>query len=72
MNWKLEITKVDNGYIVEGVPDGGTVKMKTVIEEPSGESSELVAMQNLLLFVKEYFAVYHSKHNEMNLYVDIR
>lgn len=77
MNWALTIKKVSNGYVLE-YPDDLDDETRTtreniilVVEEQDREDGELEAAQKMLQEVKEYFGIYHSKHNKKNLVVKI-
>jgi uncharacterized protein (UPF0262 family) len=70
-DWKLEIKKVTNGYIVKGKFNDSKIANEVVIEEEEQSKSELLAMQQLLFLVKDYFACYNSKHNKENLIIEI-
>lgn len=72
--WDLHIEKVSNGYIaryVDQYEDGGKFIQTVVFEEPEEKGGELEAMRNLLLFTKEHFGVYYSKHEKENLIIEI-
>ena len=72
--WDLHIEKVSNGYIaryVDQYEDGGKFIQTVVFEVPEEKGGELEAMRNLLLFVKEHFGVYYSKHEKENLIIEI-
>jgi len=79
--WKLEIKKVNNGYILKGKFGDSDMITEEVIEENQDNSiyntdrgysqTDLSAMMNVLSEVMNYFAVYHSKHNQRNLVIDI-
>ena len=74
--WKLEIRKVDNGYILRGrtredAPPIAIDDIEIVVETLDTEFSELESMQKLLYEVKEYFAVYYSKHDKKNVIIEI-
>jgi len=72
--WSLRIEKVSNGYIaryVDQYEDGGKFIQTVVFEEPEEENGDLIAMRNLLLFTKEHFGVYYSKHEKENLIIEI-
>lgn len=72
--WGLHIEKVSNGYVaryVDQYEDGGKFIRTVVFEEPEEKGGELEAMRNLLLFVKEHFGVYYSKHEKENLIIEI-
>ncbi len=73
-SWSLHIEKVSNGYIaryVDQYEDGGKFIQTVVFEEPEEKGGELEAMRNLLLFTKEHFGVYYSKHEKENLIIEI-
>jgi hypothetical protein len=74
--WDIKIIKADNGYICEWEESGEDnfiIKKKHVIEDKSDDKNfELNSMQELLYFIKEYFAVYDSKHNEKNINIEIK
>jgi hypothetical protein len=70
---KLIIEQIKNGYILLGkFSDDLMNQQKIVIEEKESEDGELEAMQELLWQIKEYFGVYHSKHNKKNLIIEIK
>jgi len=56
IEWSLKITRVDNGYVLEG-SDG----VKFVVEDD--ESDELKAHEFLLWHVMEFFSFGGSKHD---------
>jgi len=68
---KLQIEQTNNGYIMTGKFNDSEEKTKIVIEEKDEEDSELIAMQDLLWQIKEYFGIYNSKHNKKNLNIEI-
>ena len=73
-SWSLHIEKVSNGYVaryVDQYEDGGKFIQTVVFEAPEEKGGELEAMRNLLLFVKEHFGVYYSKHEKENLIIEI-
>ncbi len=71
--WQLEIEGVSNGYIIKGQStDLDGVNVVEVILKPETEGGDLEAMQKLLYKIKEYFGIYHSKHNKYNLEINIR
>jgi len=70
----LHIEKVSNGYVaryVDQYEDGGKFIQTVVFEAPEEENGDLIAMRNLLLFTKEHFGVYYSKHEKENLIIEI-
>ena len=71
-DWKLEIVKVHNGYILRGKCDADDVPFVEVIEETEEERGNLAAMSELLWFVMEYFGVFNSHHDEWMLDVKIK
>ena len=68
---KVIIEATQNGYILTGKFDNSELVSKVVIAEKDVLDSELVAMQELLYNIKEYFGVYYSKHNNKNLTIEI-
>lgn len=71
-DWKLEITKCDNGYILKGVFGNSDVESEVVIQQDEYDlNGELKAMRDMLWEVKEYFGLYYSKHNKHNLNIKI-
>jgi len=76
MDWQININKAENGYICEWyeeLEDGHLTKKQYVLEEEmDDEHCDLQTMRDLLYFIKEYFAIYHSKHNKFNLYVEVK
>lgn len=68
--WSIKIDKVSNGFHVETIsgssPDDVEIEHH-VFEE---YDDELATMRALLLFVKEYFGMYYSKHNKINLVIE--
>ncbi len=78
MIWEITIRRAENGYICswkeEGEEDNILEKQKVFeeSEETMQENlSELACMKDMLLFIKEYFGVHYSKHNKVNLNIDI-
>lgn len=79
--WKLEISKADNGYILKGKFNDSDIETQVIIEEKEGavyddnkdsaQFHDLSAMEELLYNVKNYFAIYYSKHNKRNLIIKI-
>lgn len=72
MDWKLEIKRVNNGYVLKGKFGDNEIVSTYLVEEKDEENSELEAMKQLLWEVKEYFAVCYSKHNKKNLIIEIK
>ena len=78
--WKLTITRVTNGYIIQGKTDNANMSFLEVIEEkrtadeelPDGIADELFGMRELLWFVMEYFGVFNSHHEKWMLDVSIK
>lgn len=67
MIWKLLIKKVSNGYVLRGRWNSDVVTEMVI----NDEQDDLEPEQELLYAVLEYFAVYHSKHNQKNIKVII-
>jgi hypothetical protein len=79
---KLEINRVDNGYVVNYSEDDN---LKVCVFEEREEdiyqseknfgtyslNDNLTVMENLLYFVLEYFGVISSKHNDNNITINI-
>jgi hypothetical protein len=74
--WDLHIDKVSNGFVarfVDEYEDGSGKYIRTVVfEAPEEENRDLIAMRNLLLYVKEHFGVYYQKHDNENLIIEIK
>jgi len=70
-DWKLEIRKVNNGYVLKGKFGETDFLTEHIIEIPDDEFAELKAMELLLQEIKEFFAVYYSKHDKKNLIIEI-
>ncbi len=73
MTWKIEIKKVDNGYICkmncgEGVYEKAIEQSEKFDTE---EETEQDCMRRLLYEVMNFFAVFNSKHNKTRLEVNI-
>lgn len=72
--WSVKITRVENGYIVEGEDDYG-VKQKHLIVEPEYHHKklkpELQALGELAQYIWNYFGHYYSKHEPENLRVAV-
>lgn len=62
----LEIRRVVNGFLIKTEADEDNI----VVCEDNG--NELVTMQNLLNYVKEYFDCTGSKHDKERLFVEIK
>ncbi len=69
--WTLTITKENNGYIVTIPPDSDETVSRIVLFEEKTDN-DLQTMSRLLDFVKEYFAIFNSKHDKENLYIEIK
>jgi hypothetical protein len=71
-DWMITIRKVQNGYICEyhdETIDGYPMLKKLVFEEKTDE--DLQTMKEVLWFIKEYFGIFYSKHNEQNLDISV-
>lgn len=66
-DWKLEIKRLSNGYLLTGRFSDSDRVTSIVLEE----KDELLAMQELLYITKDYFGVYYSDHNTENLTIGI-
>ena len=67
--WEINIKKVNNGFIVTHEnEENEELQTKLVFED---NLTDLVVMQNLLYYIKEYFGCYYSKHNKENLDITI-
>ena len=82
LDFDMKIEGVENGYIVrtnDSEHNPGNIKTLVFEEHEFGECDELnkdipfelVPMYNMLNYIKEYFGVFHSKHNIFNLVVKI-
>lgn len=79
--WKLEIRKADNGYILKG-RFNSEEELECLVEENKPGSlcdnesnlacNDLSAMSEVLYMVKEYFGVYYSDHNYRNIEIEIK
>lgn len=70
-DYKLEITQVDNGFVLEGNTGETDSNSKVVIEIPNTEFGELEGMEQLLRIVMDYFGVYYNKNNAKNIVIDV-
>ncbi len=73
MDWSIEIKKAENGYVAkwwEEMEDDDKWEEHTRIFEEI-DSDELDAAKAMLIFVKEYFGIYGSKHDKRRLVVSI-
>jgi len=64
-DWKLEIIKVDNGYLIvipEENEEGKIVERKIVVEED--EEDELSVHEKMLYEIIEHFGFFGSKHDK--------
>jgi len=68
--WKLEIERVENGYILKGKFNGAEEETSVVVAEGENEFSDLESMRDLLYQIKEYFGVYYSKHSKRNIVIN--
>jgi len=64
-DYSLIITKVDNGYILEGNDS------TSVIEDKDFDDKGVFTGQDLLFFVRDYFGLHGSKHDKLRLSVII-
>jgi len=63
--WKLSISRVTNGYIIEAVSDIDELSVKDVIEDD--KKDELASHENLLWAIMDYFNFGGSKHDSERL-----
>lgn len=68
---KIEVSRADNGYILKYRNDNGAISVD-VVEEEDSQFGELEACRQMLLIVKEYFGIYYSDHNEINLNIEVK
>jgi hypothetical protein len=66
--WKLEIRRAFNGYILKGNFHGEDISEMVVAET----DDELAGMEAMLTAVKEYFGIFYDDHAKKNLIVEIR
>ena len=64
MDWKLEIRKIDNGYVLKGKFGDSDLITEQNIEEKDGEFGGLESMEDLLYEVMEYFGYCGSDHDQ--------
>ena len=69
--WKLEIKKVTNGYILKGQFGNSDNISEMIIEENNIDNPKLEAMKDVLFEVMEYFGIIYSKHNKQNIIINI-
>ncbi len=69
MEWKIEIEKIENGYIVVHQDEMTNSTVKTIFEEDPDNPLEY--MKNLLWFINNHFGEYYSKHNKKNIVIEI-
>jgi hypothetical protein len=70
--WKLEIKKVNNGYILKGKFENSDIVTERVFEENYLDHPKLEAMKTILYEIMEYFGIYNSKHNTHDLKIEIK
>ena len=71
-DWKLNITRADNGYLVESVDtdnEGNPISVKHVIEDCG--QNDLKSHRELLWKVMEFFNFMGSKHDSERIRVII-
>lgn len=66
-DWKLEIKRVANGYILKGKFGDSDIITEEVIEEGNTSDTSLETMRDVLREVKGYFGIHYRKHNKQNL-----
>jgi hypothetical protein len=69
--WETKVKKVSNGYfIINKTSD--TVTRLAVAEKPiDSRRAELEAFLEMVLELKDFFGVYNSKHEKLNLKLEI-
>lgn len=70
--FKVDVERTRNGYVVSHDDDSGEeiTRAKFCFQEVEwGEFGEEKALAAALLYIKEYFGVYHNKHKDINLYI---
>ena len=69
-DWKLEVIRVDNGYLIkipEEVEDGKIIEKKIVIQ--NDEKDEIKSHEDMLWEIMEHFSFYGSKHDKERIRV---
>lgn len=70
--WKLEIRRANNGYILKGRFGDSEIISEEIIElDEKDINIDIHTMQKVLWTVMEYFGVYYSKHSKKNLVINI-
>lgn len=65
--WSLKITRVGNGYLLEGLGNELGEPVKKVIEDDETDKDPLKSHETLLWEVMEYFNFMGSKHDKERL-----
>ncbi len=65
--WKLVITRVDNGFVLDGRADEGDAKIKWTIQDD--ERDELKSGEELLWTVADYFGLLGGRHDKERLHI---
>ena len=75
MTWKLELSKVSNGYVVKyddtDDDDGSTKTTEVVYELDKGVKEDCVKIQEMLYFLLDYFGDGGSKHDEYRIRINV-
>ncbi len=82
VNWELLIRKVDKGFVVrrleelDGKEDDTSIEEKSIVFQERDENMEslendLESVRDMLYYVLEYFGIFHSKHNEKNIKIEV-
>jgi hypothetical protein len=73
MNWRLEIEKVENGFIASHWEEREDehVELTVVFEATDGEWGEHEAIIGLFRYMQDYFALGNSKHNAKNIKIEL-
>lgn len=67
--WKIEIIKANNGYILTYMEDLGESTIRRIVFEE--KENELEAMVDVLNFIQKFFGLGGSKHDKERIFVEI-
>ncbi len=65
--WRLIISRVDNGYVIDGRADEGGAKIKWTIQDD--ERDELRSGEELMLTIADYFALLGGRYDKERLHI---
>lgn len=72
MVWSYNITRAENGFIIENISDENYEDTGIkLIEDGEEEDGELESLRNMLYELKELFGYHYNKHNNKNIKVTI-